>query len=196
VMGVREAATRQPLFSGAFDIDFFRPFTHGRAAARRTARGNAAGHRPTAARAAGYRSSRQGTTKDDEMKRWSQYSIAVITSACAGLAWATLPPPTDAAKAQAAETAAKAAWTDKVGAYQTCKAMDRTAEAYRRARKEAGTEAPPATPTPACTDPGPFASQVTPTASKPIEAAGAHSPPGQAVSPPSTNAPAAEMPKK
>jgi hypothetical protein len=50
---------------------------------------------------------------------------------------------------------------------------------------------------PGCTDPGPYVSTVTPAASKPLEAAGAHSPPGTATSPPSTNAPSAQIqPKK
>ncbi|MBX9834514.1 MAG: hypothetical protein K2X78_15915, partial [Burkholderiaceae bacterium] len=40
-----------------------------------------------------------------------------------------------------------------------------------------------------CTDPGPFA--YTPPVAKPIEAAGAHSPPGTASSPPSTQVPQA-----
>jgi len=41
----------------------------------------------------------------------------------------------------------------------------------------------------ACQEPGPYAS---PLAQKPLEASGAHSPPGPATSPPSQNAPAAE----
>ena len=46
---------------------------------------------------------------------------------------------------------------------------------------------------PPCADPGPFAMPVTPAVAKPLEAAGAHSPSGTAVSPPSTKATAAEM---
>jgi hypothetical protein len=46
------------------------------------------------------------------------------------------------------------------------------------------------TPTP-CADPGPFA--YTPPEQKPLEASGAHSPPGNATSPPSTKAPAATL---
>lgn len=42
---------------------------------------------------------------------------------------AKLPPPTDENKTKAAEAAAKAAWTDKVGVYQLCLAMDWTADA-------------------------------------------------------------------
>ena len=40
--------------------------------------------------------------------------IVLITMAYAGFACGKLPPQPDAAKAQAAETAAKAAWNDKV----------------------------------------------------------------------------------
>jgi hypothetical protein len=97
-----------------------------------------------------------------------------------------LPTPSEAAKAQAAETAAKAAWTDKVGLYKTCLAMDRVATAYRDGLKREGKNPPPQTPTPGCSDPGPY-TPITPTTSKPIEASEAHSPSGTAVSPPSTN---------
>jgi hypothetical protein len=44
-----------------------------------------------------------------------------------------------------------------------------------------------------CVDPGPCATQVTPPTSKPVEASGAHSPPGMAVTPPSRPEPAAEI---
>ena len=51
---------------------------------------------------------------------------------------AKLPPPDDAAKAKAAETAAKAAWQAKVDGYQLCKAQDKVAARYpRQARKTA-----------------------------------------------------------
>lgn len=46
---------------------------------------------------------------------------------------------------------------------------------------------------PACADPGPYVSAVTPQANKPLEASGAHSPPGAAVSPPSSNATTAQI---
>lgn len=119
---------------------------------------------------------------------------AMIISTCiAAPALAKLPPPSDEAKAKAAEAAAKSAWTDKVGGYQLCQAMNRTAEQYRAAQKAAGKDAPPAVDTPACADPGPFV------AAKPLEAAGAHSPATMATSPPSSKATAAEIqgqPKK
>lgn len=108
----------------------------------------------------------------------------------AGGAAAKLPPPSDEAKAKAAETAAKNAWTDKVGAFKLCQAMDRVAAGYAANAKKAGKEVKP-TATPPCTDPGPFA--YTPPEKKPLEAAGAHSPPGAATTPPNTNTPAAEQ---
>ena len=120
-------------------------------------------------------------------------SVAALMAALlAGPAGAKLPPPTDDAKAKAAEAAAKAAWTDKVGLYQLCKSMDRVADAYRKSPKAAGKEIPGATATP-CVDPGPYATPVTPAASKPLEASGAHSPSGTATSPPSNNATSAQM---
>ena len=47
---------------------------------------------------------------------------------------AKIPPPVldDAAKAKAAEAAAKTAWQGKVDAYQLCKAQDRVAAVYRK----------------------------------------------------------------
>ena len=111
-------------------------------------------------------------------------------------AFARLPAPSDEARAKAAEVAAKSAWSDKVGAYQLCRAMDRVAGAYRTSSKAAGQEAPAAVETPACADPGPF---VAPVAAPPLEASGAHSPAAMATSPPGSNATAAELqgqPKK
>jgi hypothetical protein len=116
--------------------------------------------------------------------------IALALAGISTLAVAKLAPPSDEAKAKAAETAAKAAWTDKVSGYQLCMAMDRVAARYLAEAGKAGKAVQP-TPTPACADPGPFV--YAPPAAKPIEAAGAHSPPATAVSPPSTKAPAAEM---
>ena len=127
-------------------------------------------------------------------------SALIISASIAAPALAKLPPPSDEAKAKAAETAAKTAWTDKVGAYQLCQAMNRTADYYRKAEKSAGKEAPAAVETPACADPGAFVPPVAAAAaSKPLEAAGAHSPTTMATSPPSSKATAAEIqgqPKK
>jgi len=119
------------------------------------------------------------------------FSAALAASATIawGIADATLPPAPEAAKATAAEAAAKSAWSDKVGAYQLCLTQDRVADAYRKDLKGSGKAAPTPVSTATCQDPGPF---VTPVAQKPLEASGAHSPPGNATSPPSTKAPAAE----
>lgn len=131
---------------------------------------------------------------------------------------AKLPPPDDAAKAKAAETAAKAAWQSKVDAYQLCKSQDKIAAKYGKHNgKEASKGAMPvaatpaasaasgaasaasgSTPTPAvasapppCADPGPFA--YNPPDQKPLETSGAHSPSGTAASPPSVKPNSAEM---
>lgn len=111
-------------------------------------------------------------------------------------AFAKLPAPSDEAKAKATEAAAKTAWTDKIGAYQLCRAQDRVVAYYRKGATAAGKEAPTALETPACADPGAF---VAPVAAPPLEAAGAHSPPATATAPPSSKATAAELqgqPKK
>ena len=113
--------------------------------------------------------------------------------ALTGTAFAKLPPPpaTPEAKAKAAEAAARTAWTGKVEAYQLCMSQDKVAAKYRAGAAAAGKQLPPPVPLPACADPGPFA--FTPPEQKPIEASGAHSPPGNASSPPSNNQPAAAL---
>ena len=117
--------------------------------------------------------------------------VLAATSLTVGSALAKLPPPNDEAKAKAAETAHKAAWNDKVAAYKLCRSMDSVATAYRA---QAGKAASAPEQTPACADPGPYAAmQTTPPAQKPLEASGAHSPPGTATSPPSNKATSAEM---
>ena len=111
----------------------------------------------------------------------------IVSVALAAPVFAKLPAPNDEAKAKAAAAAAKTAWSDKVSAYQLCRAMDRTAEYYRKAEKAAGKQAPAPVETPACTDPGPFV------APPPLEAAGAHSPAATATAPPSSKASAAQQ---
>jgi len=133
------------------------------------------------------------------------HCAALLSVALALPVLAKLPPPSDEAKAAAAEAAAKAAWADKVGAYKLCQSQDRVVAEYRKSGKPpaAVPMAPVASgvaPMPVviapCADPGPYVA-TTPAANKPIEASGAHSPPGTATSPPSTNATAAQpQPKK
>ncbi len=84
---------------------------------------------------------------------WCLAAAAVLTAASAG---AKLPPPSDEAKAKAAEAAAKAAWAGKVAGYQLCKTMDRVAATYRVQAKKEGKELKPVVATPPCVDPGPF----------------------------------------
>ena len=116
-------------------------------------------------------------------------ALSIVFPACA---LARLPPPSDEAKQKAADAADKSAWSDKVGAYKLCLAMDKTADAYRRSARASGKEPPAATTTPPCSDPGPY-TPATLAAQKPLEASGAHSPPGTASGPPSTPATAAEI---
>ncbi|MDP1649598.1 MAG: hypothetical protein Q8M01_15550 [Rubrivivax sp.] len=120
----------------------------------------------------------------------------IALAALAGSALAKLPAPvlTDEAKAKAAEAAARTAWSGKVDSYKLCKSMDQVASEYFRQAKQAGKDVKPPVATPPCTEPGLFA--FVPPAAKPLEAAGAHSPPATATSPPSTTTPAAAMPAK
>ena len=83
-------------------------------------------------------------------------AMAGVLATLAGPVFAKLPPPSDDAKAKAAEAAAKAAHGGKVGAYQLCKTMDRVAAGYYADAKKAGRTVNAPTPTPACVDPGPF----------------------------------------
>lgn len=113
--------------------------------------------------------------------------ITVCLASLPLLSLAKLPALSDEAKAKAAETAAKAAWTGKVEAFQLCKAQDKVAASYFSSAKAAGKATKAPTAAPACAEPGPFA--YTPPEAKPLEAAGAHSPAGTATSPPSTKQP-------
>lgn len=84
-------------------------------------------------------------------KMMKSLCVAGVLAVLGSVASAKLPAPSDEAKAKAAEAAAKAAWAGKVGAFQLCKAQDRTVAHYM---KTAGKGAAPAS---ACVDPGPFA---------------------------------------
>lgn len=115
---------------------------------------------------------------------------SVLLAAC-GIACAKLPPVSDEAKAKAAEAAAKAAWSGKVDNYLLCKSQDKVAAYYYKTAKAANKDTKPPKEVAACADPGPFA--YTPPDAKPLEASGAHSPPGTASGPPSTKTPAAQI---
>ncbi len=177
-------------------------------------RQNPGAAQPAAGPGRGCRNRQAGMTQQQEHKRMKQVLLSGVLAVAAGLAWAKLPPPDDAAKAKAAEAAAKAAWQAKVDAYQLCKAQDKVAAQYKKtasgsAAKPADKTATPAampasaashaasgTPVTAappapCSDPGPFA--YNPPEQKPLETSGAHSPAGTAASPPSVKANSAEM---
>lgn len=118
--------------------------------------------------------------------------IAGVVAAPAAFAKLPAPPSTPEAKLKAAETTQKAAWQAKVDAYQLCQAQERVAAHVRNGLVAAGKPVPTATPTPPCTDPGPFAF-APPEEPKPIEASGAHSPAATAATPPSSNQTSAEQ---
>lgn len=120
-------------------------------------------------------------------------TAALFAALAAAPALGKLPPISEEAKALAAEAAAKTAWSDKIGSYKTCLAQDRAAQAYRNNVSVTVKTAPTPGAVQPCADPGPYVSAITPQANKPLEAAGAHSPPGLAVSPPSGKATAAEI---
>jgi hypothetical protein len=108
--------------------------------------------------------------------------LAVTLALACGSAAAKLPPPDDAAKAKAAETAARAAWQAKVDGYQLCKAQDRVAALYKaNAAKQART-APAGTALPVSTTPAPRAAASA--AAAPAAGAGAAGTPVAAAPPP------------
>lgn len=72
-----------------------------------------------------------------------------------GAASATMPPSTDAQKRKAEEAKAKAAWSDKVAAYQLCRAQDRVATHFQADMQAQGKPANIQAGAP-CNDPGPF----------------------------------------
>jgi hypothetical protein len=109
--------------------------------------------------------------------------IPLLMVLASSAALSKLPALSDEAKAKAAETAAKTAWSGKVDAYLLCKWQDKAAASYYQSAKAAGKTTKPAAALPACTEPGPFA--YMPPDAKPLEAAGAHSPATTATSPPS-----------
>lgn len=80
--------------------------------------------------------------------------LLVTSLALSSLALAKLPPPSEEAKAKAAEAAAKTAHGNKVADFQLCKSREKVAAHYYKTTgkgKPASKEA-----TPACADPGPF----------------------------------------
>ena len=78
--------------------------------------------------------------------------ITALTLSVSALA--KLPAPSDAAKATAAEAAAKAAHGGKVEGYLLCKSQDKTVAHYRKSGKAGKDNKPVATA--ACADPGPY----------------------------------------
>ena len=142
---------------------------------------------------------RHAPTLPTALTRFFATPVAALAFAAllAAPALAKLPAPSDEAKAKAAAAATKTAWSDKVGGYQLCQAMDRVAAGYRKSATTLNKDVPMATDTPACANPGPFVAAPAPT--PPLEASGAHSPATMAVSPPGSKATAAELqgqPKK
>ena len=114
--------------------------------------------------------------------------FALSLAALGASAFAKLPPPSDEAKAKAAEAAAKTAHTGKVDAYLLCKSQDKVAAHVQRTNKaKAGKPAA----TPPCADPGKFV--YTPPEATPTAATGA---PGAAPAAAPATAPTAAPAKK
>ena len=93
------------------------------------------------------------------IKTWCATTALVVVSS---VALAKLPAATDAAKAKAAEAAAKTAWAGKVDGYKLCKAQDKVVAYYKKVpepkvvKTAAKGAASAAAPAGTCADPGPF----------------------------------------
>jgi hypothetical protein len=94
--------------------------------------------------------------------------ILIAGMLMAASSFAKLPAPSEEAKAKADEAKAKTAWSDKVAAFQLCKAQDRVAAGYLKAKGTAAGVSPVATP--ACADPGAYVSPVAAVAVAPAVA--------------------------
>ncbi|MEY2620663.1 MAG: hypothetical protein RIT26_483 [Pseudomonadota bacterium] len=77
----------------------------------------------------------------------------ILVMGMAGSAWAKLPPPSEEAKAKAAEAAAKTAHNGKIDAFKLCKSIERVAAHVQKTNKA---KMGKPTDTPACVDPGPY----------------------------------------
>lgn len=91
----------------------------------------------------------------------AKLAIVSMTLAVAGSAFAKLPAPTPEKAPAAAAAKDKAAWGDKVAAYQLCKSQDKVADYYRKHKEGASKQT---VETPACADPGPYVAPAAPAA--------------------------------
>ena len=117
----------------------------------------------------------QNLLKFEELTMKKLLALTFVTL-FATVAVAKIPAPvlTDEAKAKAAETAAKTAWSGKVDGFLLCKSQDKAAAHYYKT----ATATKPAAVTPPCADPGPFVfplpvAAVAPAAAAPAPAAAA-----------------------
>lgn len=99
------------------------------------------------------------------MKNW----ILICGMLLAASSFAKLPELSAEAKAKAEEAKAKAAWSDKVAAFQLCKAQDMVVAKYKKNKAVAASSAATAgvVTLPACTDPGPYVAATLATAAAP-----------------------------
>jgi hypothetical protein len=101
---------------------------------------------------------KSGTTKLNKEKAMKNIIALLLCALTSASVFAALPPLTPEAQAAADLAKAKAAYGDKVGAYQLCQSQNRVADRFR----VAGTPAPAA-----CVAPPPF---VAPVAAAPAAA--------------------------
>ena len=83
-------------------------------------------------------------------------SLLITGVSCVALAKLPVPVLDDAAKAKAAEAAAKTAWSGKLEGYLLCKYQDKAAANYVKTATSGGKTPKPAVTVPPCADPGAF----------------------------------------
>jgi len=87
-------------------------------------------------------------------------SVGAVLVLLGSTGWAKLPTPapSDEAKAQAAQAAAKKAWAGKVDAFKLCKAQDKVVAHYKKmpVAKDVKGAAKATGASSSCADPGPF----------------------------------------
>jgi hypothetical protein len=118
----------------------------------------------------------------------------LVLAAVSGLAMGKLPTPSEADKEQMLRNIARQTWSSKQDAFESCRAQDRIVKKYQEGLRSQGKTVPPSQDTGTCSDPGPFvADGGSPIINRPLEASGAHSPPGTAVTAPSSKIPQSEL---
>ncbi len=121
----------------------------------------------------------------------------LILSGASCFTLAKLPEATQAEKALMQQNISRQTLLTKQDAFESCVAQNKIVKKYQDSLRAQGKAIPVSMDTGPCTDPSTFkADGGTPIGNRPIEASEAHSPPGTAVTAPSSKMPQSELPMK